>query len=844
MAEDCLISPVQGVKLKDYQERAVKHLIYNRGLIAAFGTGTGKTITAVAAINCFIMNNKQGKVIFIASVSLVANIIKELSKYGLDINKAPLKGRMDIYTYSKFQKMMEDSPPIDCNNAFFIVDEAHTLSTKIQIGKEKSPTDGKKKESEVKGWTALHAIQCAAKASKVLLLTATPAYNAITDVVNLITMVDGQPFPLSYTAFSQDIASNPRLLEELFKCKITFHEKEESGDFPGRVEHMKYFMMSPLYYKNYLQIQLKESNIHLKDKFGDPNKFKFFYHALRRAVNDLDETESPKIQWLIDQLTNEIKKGNKSIVFSNWLNSGIKKVMEKLDPSKIKFGFIAGNVAAEVREKIKLDFNSGKLQVLFLSNAGGEGLDLMETANVYIMESNWNVNTEEQVIGRAIRFKSHSNLPPEKRVVNIYRLIMKKPIIRASNDDEPESIDEVLYKHSHIKKQPVLNTLINTLKPMALENNRCNVVRINTEIYKRLKENLSYEELLARKIKQNEEKKIEQVIKKDKKDEKSPEITDEDILKEERQKKLYEQKKKMLTDFNKDYIGRKKSVRRSKEEREEGKQEKEKKEIEKKEIGKKAEELLEEARKKIQEAKQKREQASPYKSLIKCYNYFVDNNIWSSSKEEYDRKLNEFFLENTPEKIASNKDKQELVKAIKKCSDEIKDHEEFVKIINKELKTTYLPDSVKDKSLKTLEKLYKAKTISLDDKFTEIENSLYQYGNINKDYSSPIRALIVDWKVKKNREERRQAGLLEEEVEEKKEKEEKYKEEDEDKQKKQVIKKLNKLLEEEKIDLEKNNLADIYNIFNKDSKLPTNRSKLPHMCFCCFIFQSNSKNIF
>ena len=96
MAEDCLISPVQGVKLKDYQERAVKHLIYNRGLIAAFGTGTGKTITAVAAINCFIMNNKQGKVIFIASVSLVANIIKELSKYGLDINKAPLKGRMAL----------------------------------------------------------------------------------------------------------------------------------------------------------------------------------------------------------------------------------------------------------------------------------------------------------------------------------------------------------------------------------------------------------------------------------------------------------------------------------------------------------------------------------------------------------------------------------------------------------------------------------------------------------------------------------------------------------------------------------------------------------------------------
>ena len=396
------------------------------------------------------------------------------------------------------------------------------------------------------------------------------------------------------------------------------------------------------------------------------------------------------------------------------------------------------------------------------------------------MESNWNVNTEEQVIGRAIRFKSHVNLPEKDRVVHIYRLIMKKPLSRSSNDDNPESIDEILYKHSHIKKQPVLNNLINLLKPLALENNKCTSFRINTGLYKRLKEHDDYEGFLKRKIKSNEEKKDKKKEDKEGKEEgkeESKEEKEEKKAKEERNKRMYEQKKKMLQEFNKDYIGRKKSTRRSKDEIEESR----KKDEVKKQIEESREEVIKQATEEIEKTRKEREQKSPYKNLVKCYNYFLENNIWSPSKEEYEKNLKKFMEENTPDKISKDKNRQELIKAIKICSDEVKDYDEFVKIINKEMKTRYLPDSVKDKAIKTLDNLFKSKKITLTDKVEDIEKALIQYGNINKDYASSLKKLSIDWKLKKDREERKKADVLEEKKEEKKE-------EDKDKKKKEIIK--------------------------------------------------------
>ena len=66
------------------------------------------------------------------------------------------------------------------------------------------------------------------------------------------------------------------------------------------------------------------------------------------------------------------------------------------------------------------NYNQGLYKVLLLSSAGSESLDLKHTRQVHIMELHWNYAKTNQVVGRAVRYQSHSNLPPNERFVDIY----------------------------------------------------------------------------------------------------------------------------------------------------------------------------------------------------------------------------------------------------------------------------------------------------------------------------------------------------------------------------------------------------------------------------------------
>lgn len=62
-------------------------------------------------------------------------------------------------------------------------------------------------------------------------------------------------------------------------------------------------------------------------------------------------------------------------------------------------------------------YNEGATRVLLLSAAGGEGLDLKETDEVHVMEPHWNDPVVQQVIGRAVRFRSHADTRTVVRVL-------------------------------------------------------------------------------------------------------------------------------------------------------------------------------------------------------------------------------------------------------------------------------------------------------------------------------------------------------------------------------------------------------------------------------------------
>ena len=60
-----------------------------------------------------------------------------------------------------------------------------------------------------------------------------------------------------------------------------------------------------------------------------------------------------------------------------------------------------------------------------ISRAGAEGVDTTNCQTmIIIIDHQWNDATSEQIIARAIRFKSHHNLPQKERYVNVYRLLL------------------------------------------------------------------------------------------------------------------------------------------------------------------------------------------------------------------------------------------------------------------------------------------------------------------------------------------------------------------------------------------------------------------------------------
>jgi len=467
----CMMMPNLDFSLRDHQKNVVRHMLKHRGLIAIHSTGSGKTATAVAAMNCVLSNYPDVNVIFISPLSLLRNFTKELSKLGFDPENPIFKRRVKLYSKEAFFSQHKNSKELkNCNNTFLIIDEAHNLRAEVNLA-------GKKKTGAV----AATIIKCAMKAFKVLLLTATPLKNRESDIINLIAMVDGVSYNeprMKKTYFQKNVLEDDDLFEKFFACKISMNLLPKDDNYPKRIDQpIVKFVMTKEYYKGYFAVQEAQAKKFLIALYGDPSKFKLFYSALRRASLSLDKEKSPKVQWTFNKLQDANRTGNKVVVYSSWKQSGLNYVRRLLDEARIKYGMVSGDINEKLRDFYKNEFNKGNIKVLLISKAGGEGLDLTETRDIILMDTNWNSADDEQIIGRGIRYKSHSNLPPDQRTVNIWRLFMVKPSARLTKEDgkpdNEDSIDEILYKLSYSIKAPSIDNMLKRLEPLSIENMNC-----------------------------------------------------------------------------------------------------------------------------------------------------------------------------------------------------------------------------------------------------------------------------------------------------------------------------------------------------------------------------------
>lgn len=126
-----------------------------------------------------------------------------------------------------------------------------------------------------------------------------------------------------------------------------------------------------------------------------------------------------------------------------------------------------GAIDREIRKKNKAIFNNkeniyGRVaKIIMISPAGAEGITLLNTRQVHILEPFWNEARIEQIIGRAVRFCVHKDLPQDERKVDVFRYKMIRTSGKETADEKMESISR--------KKNNLLLSFYEAVKEAAVD---------------------------------------------------------------------------------------------------------------------------------------------------------------------------------------------------------------------------------------------------------------------------------------------------------------------------------------------------------------------------------------
>jgi len=455
--------------LFDYQKKVTNHLFTHHGLIAAFDTGTGKTLTAVSTAACIhsmgMLFNKTVKILVVTPASLKANMGQEFKKYPYNfgssleiISSNIFRDAMMYHTISrkgpeigeeKTLKRLKKYSHIICDdNTFLIIDEAHEFKTDYNnIFEAGWIKDAKYPRSK------MFVEECYPSVWKILLLTATPMLNKWYDIMNLIASVKNvSPMDLKkYIKYqNRSVILSKNQADVLGKDTVNVNDpvitnKREFKDvilfkniakisevFPKRNNEKYVAVVMP---KKYYE-EVKKIKTIIGPKPKKRSLRTAWLEKRQKAIANLPN--NPKIRIVQQQINSE--KYDKIILYSRFVNPLEKLAfeLERVVPKNWKLFLITGrHIPPHKRHEVLERINKTSKAIVLVTDAGSMGLDFKGLELVIIYEPGVNIAREEQVIGRAIRFKSHIHLPLHKRRVDIMRLILNNPIeVKIARNEE------------------------------------------------------------------------------------------------------------------------------------------------------------------------------------------------------------------------------------------------------------------------------------------------------------------------------------------------------------------------------------------------------------------------
>jgi len=453
-----------------------------KGILLYHKIGAGKTC---AAVNIAEGWKHKKKIMFVCPASLIGNMYKELRSYCAGSEYITEKERKQLsqykpdsneyedlielvnkrinkyYTIISYNKFVDLSQrrKLDLTNHLLIIDEVQNIVSE-------SGTYYKVFHKEIRRHH---------RTLRTVIMSATPIFDKPIELaltMNLLRPLDDEipvnptfnELFLSQTIFNNQIAyeiKNADKLKQYLSGYISYYKGAPEYAFPKKVLKIVRCKMSQYQYGCYKIVQRAEGALKEGDILKLPNNFYIGSRMISNVAfpNKLikedgykafkgrackEDLEKYSVKFF--KILNNIKRCKGTVfVYSNFREyGGIQSFIRVLDnngyksfkehgPGRNRYAVWSGDESLSDKELYRDTFNQisnvdgSQLKIILGSPTIKEGVSLLRVRQVHVIEPYWNMSRLDQVMGRAVRFCSHKDMPREEREVKIFIYISVDP---------------------------------------------------------------------------------------------------------------------------------------------------------------------------------------------------------------------------------------------------------------------------------------------------------------------------------------------------------------------------------------------------------------------------------
>jgi hypothetical protein len=260
-------------------------------------------------------------------------------------------------------------------------------------------------------------------------------------------------------------------LDQLWERRDTYLSKDGLETYSPKFLHILENILDPEHigiHLIYSQFRTLEGIgiISLVLKANGFAQFKIRKNQLNQWVLDIapEDMDKPKFALYTGTETVEEKEIIRNIVNSDWKD-------------------IPTTIANEIKQMNPNNYRGEIIKTLMITASGAEGIDLKNIRYVHLTEPYWHPVRLEQVIGRAVRICSHTNLPVELQNVKVFLYIMTFTNKQITSDgsrelrlkdvskvdrETPLTSDEALYEIATIKEN-ISKQILKSIKETSID---------------------------------------------------------------------------------------------------------------------------------------------------------------------------------------------------------------------------------------------------------------------------------------------------------------------------------------------------------------------------------------